>query len=292
VPNTLQEKDWLVLLNRIKNGRCLPFLGAGACYGLLPLGSDLARDWAKKYGYPFTDSDDLVRVAQFVAVENGDSIFPKELLLEQFKQSGSPNFRDPDEPHAVLADLPLPIYMTTNYDSFMVQALENRHRDARREMCRWNELLKDQPSVFDREPPFTPTVANPVVFHLHGHTVPESLVLTEDDYLSFLGSIARDPQLLPPAIQRTLAGSSCLFIGYRMADWNFRVIFQGLRQSMKLMSVAVMLAPAGDSEETKEKARAYLDHYYAALDMRIYWGTAREFCAELRRRWQESGYGP
>ena len=35
----------------------------------------------------------------------------------------SPDFRAPSEPHAVLADLPLPIYMTTNYDDFMVKAL-------------------------------------------------------------------------------------------------------------------------------------------------------------------------
>ena len=30
-------------------------------------------------------------------------------------------------------------------------------KDARREMCRWNDLVKDQPSVFDQTPPFTPT---------------------------------------------------------------------------------------------------------------------------------------
>ena len=111
----------------------------------------------------------------------------------------------------MLADLPLPVYMTTNYDDFMVQALKRCYRDPRRELCRWNESLDGEESVFDTD--FTPTPANPVVYHLHGHTIPESLVLTEDDYLSFLANIARNPKLLPVPIQRALDRSTCLFIG-------------------------------------------------------------------------------
>jgi hypothetical protein len=285
MPNTLTDQDWAVLLQRIKAGKCTPFLGAGACYGALPLGSEVARQWAAAEGYPLKDDDDLVRVAQFLAVKY-DPIYPKEAILARFKQVAPPNFREPDEPHGVLADLPLPVYMTTNYDDFMVQALKSRHRDARRELCRWNELVKDEPSVFETEPGYAPTVANPIVFHLHGHTRPESLVLTEDDYLHFLGSIARDQALLPPRIRQALAGSSLLFIGYRLADWNFRVLFQALPNPHK--SVAVLLPP-GDSAESRQRAQAYLDRYYAALALRVYWGTAREFCAQLRQRWQAAG---
>jgi hypothetical protein len=64
----------------------------------------------------------------------------------------------------------------------------------RRELCRWNESLDGGESVFDTD--FSPTPANLVVYHLHGHTLPESLVLTEDDYLSFLANIARNSKLL------------------------------------------------------------------------------------------------
>ena len=79
------------------------------------------------------------------------------------------------------------------------------------------------------DPGLVPTQANPVVFHLHGHyDVPESLVLTEDDYLDFLVAVSRDDGLLPHQIQKALAGASLLFLGYRLADWNFRVIHRGL----------------------------------------------------------------
>ena len=118
-----------------------------------------------------------------------------------------------------------------------------------------------------------PTPANPVVYHLHGHTLPDSLVLTEDDYLSFLANIARNPKLLPGPIQRALDRSTCLFIGYRLADWNFRVLFQGLRPRLKFLNIAI-LKPSDDSERAREQ-RDYLNSYYASMDLQVYWGTAK-----------------
>ena len=296
MPNRLKESDWKLLLRRIKAGKCTPFLGAGACFGALPLGSEIAQSWAQEHGYPLEDCHDLARVAQFLAVQLDDSMAPKEMILEQFKNAkppefNPPNFEDPDEPHSVLADLPLPVYMTTNYDDFMVQALESRHKDPKRKLCCWNKYvkdqLKDQPSIFEFEAGFDPTPANPVVFHLHGHNkVPESLVLTEDDYLDFLVNISRDQNLLPPRIQRALTGASLLFIGYRLADWSFRVLFRGLVSSMEAslrrISVTVQLPPAST------EVQKYMDKYFNRIDVRVYWGTAREFSAELRKRWNES----
>jgi len=294
MPEKLEERDWNLLLRRIKAGKCTPFLGAGACFGVLPLGCDIAQKWAQEHQYPLEDCHDLARVAQFLAVQY-DPMFPKEEILEQwFKEVTPPDFTEPDESHGVLADLPLPVYMTTNYDDFMVQALESRHKDPKRELCRWNQLVKDQPSIFDSG--FTPTVANPVVFHLHGHDkVPESLVLTEDDYLDFLVNISRDQALLPPRIQEALTGASLLFIGYSLADWDFRVLFRGLvtstESSLRRISVTVQLPPQSTDapEPTQQRVQKYLDEYFNKIDMRVYWGTAREFVAELRQRCQKEG---
>jgi SIR2-like protein len=282
MPNTLEDRVWDVLIKRIRDGRCTPFLGAGASFPALPLGSVIAREWAQEHHYPLDNPSNLVEVAQFLAVKY-DPLFPKEKILRRFEGVAAPNFNDSDEPHGVLADFPLPIYLTTNYDDFMVQALRSRYRDARRELCRWNDLIKDRQSVFDSD--FTPTVANPVVFHLHGHTVPESLVLTEDDYLSFLANIVREPNLLPAPIQEALYLSTCLFIGYKLADWNFRVIFQGLGPRLRQVLSVVVLRPPDDSEVALNQ-REYLDRYYGAMDLKVYWGTAREFCSELRQRWE------
>ena len=244
----------------------------------------MAQEWAQKCNYPLEDSSDLARVAQFLA-EQSDPRVPKEQILNQFFQNvRPPDFTEPDEPHGVLADLPLPVYMTTNYDDFMVQALKSRNKDPKRELCRWKKNVEDQPSIFESQSGFNPTPANPVVFHLHGHDkVPESLVLTEDDYLDFLVNISRDETLLPPRIQEALAGASFLFIGYSLEDWSFRVLFRGFQTGLRRISVAVLLPPAS-SEEYR-----YMEQSFNRMDLRVYWGTAREFSKELRQRCQQEG---
>ena len=243
-PQTLEDEEWDTLLKAIQAEKCTPFLGAGACKGILPLGSEIAQDWAKNYKYPLEDCYDLVRVAQFLAVER-DPMFPKDEMVKLFIDHAVPDFNNPDEPHRVLADLHLPIYMTTNYCDIMLLALKSRGKDPKRELCHWNQdVNKYDVSIFQSD--FKPSPEKPVIFHLHGHhEMAESLVLTEDDYLDFLVNNARDGDMLPHWIQRALSGTSLLFLGYRMADLSFRVLFRGFvtsrERSLRRMGVTVQL---------------------------------------------------
>jgi hypothetical protein len=278
----MNDEDWDLLLERIREGRCTPFLGAGASVGTLPLGAEIARDWAAEYDYPLDDPHDLARVAQFLGIRR-DAMFPKLRICRQLDGRGPPDFAQEDEPHAAVAALPLPVYVTTNYDGFMVQALQHRLKDPRREICRWNSATKTAAGVLADDPGFEPTPANPLVFHLHGHFgLPESLVLTEDDYLDFLVAVSRDDRLLPHQIQRALAGTSLLFIGYALADWDFRVLHRGLvtagEPSLRYLSVTVQLPD-------RDVTRDYLDRYFGRIDVRVYWGTAQQFASDLRERW-------
>jgi len=289
LPRSLMENDWKVLLQRIRTGRCIPFLGAGACHGTLPLGGDIAAQWASDNNYPLDDRNDLAHVAQFLAVEY-DPYFPKIDLVDKLMRVPPPDFAGLDEPHALLADLPLPIYMTTNYDNFMVQALKRAGRAPRTDYCAWNKFIRGQGSVFDDG--FRPDVPNPLVYHLHGGiAVIESMVLTEDDYLDFLVTVARETSVLPHPIEKALAESSLLFLGYRLADWDFRVLFRSLitymERSLSKVHISVQLVPVGDkaSEEQTVHALKYLDKYFGKSDVKVYWGTCREFSAELRSRW-------
>lgn len=288
----LRERDWDLLVRRIKDGKCTPFLGAGACYGVLPLGSDIAHKWAADYGYPLEDASNLISVSQYLSVQM-DPIFPKEKVVEMLKASALPDFADATEPHNVLASLPLPVYLTTNYDDFMVRALENRRRDPKQSLSRWNQAVKDyvsdNPTPFDKDAQFKPTVANPVVFHLHGYSpVAESLVLTEDDYMEFLVRMASNAdEIIPAQIKKALTGSTLLFLGYRMADWNFRVLMKSFAGYLQQYThFAVMLLPAA-TDATKEKTQTYLTDYYANIDVRVYWGTVRDFMVELKEHWKK-----
>lgn len=137
-PYGWNEDDWEGLLLSIRQKECTPFLGAGACAGVLPLAGETAVEWADEYDYPFQDTHNLVRVAQYVSIK-GLANTPKRKIRDKF--SGKlPDFNNPNEPHRVVADLDLPVYITTNYDDFMMKALERDFpkRRPRREVCQWH----------------------------------------------------------------------------------------------------------------------------------------------------------
>jgi hypothetical protein len=290
----LSDSDWNLLLDRISEKECTPFIGAGACAGTIPLATELAAQWADEHEWPLRVPPNLAEIAQFLAIR-GDPSAPKDKLRKQLRAVQPPDFSGPSEPHGVLADLKLPIYITTNYDSFMFQALRSRELSPRRELCRWNEWLRGHPSQLDDD--YTPTPASPLVYHLHGHCgVLESMVLTENDYLQFLVQLSKDgsERLLPSEIRSALATTSLLFVGYSLSDWDFRVLFRGLMGSLGAslgrMSIAVQLEPPprDPPDEWLERAQRYLESYFDEIQqikVRIYWGDAEKFSCELRERW-------
>jgi hypothetical protein len=85
MPARLDENDWRNLLQRLRDRKCTPFVGAGACAGTLPLASEIASQWAESYNYPLADSTDLARISQFLAIEQDDDMFSKEEIKRQFE---------------------------------------------------------------------------------------------------------------------------------------------------------------------------------------------------------------
>ena len=293
----LSDRDWHILLTRIEAGTCTPFLGAAVNHGILPLGGEIANAWADRFEYPLESRSDLAKVAQFIGI-NFDATEPKALILKDLAKAQKPmDFSADDEPINVLAKLPLPLYVTTNYDDLLFAAIEHHghasNRQPAREICKWNRSPLLQSVLLKRGSKYRPTRDTPLIYHLHGHrSNVDSLVLTEDDYLDFLVNMSRDiDSFLPARIQEAITASSLLFIGYSLADIDFRVLFRGLRGNLEAslgkMSVAVQL-PFDESHPNKAKAEDYISRYFGKINVRVYWGTARQFAAELWRRWREA----
>ncbi len=296
----VEEADWTRLIDQLRNGDCTPFLGAGACHGTLPSGVDLSRKWAASYQYPFLDDDDLARVMQYAAVTTRDTVYIKQLVCRELSEIQPPDFADPVEPHALLARfLRLRVFLTTNYDDFLVKALRRAGRNPRVAVCPWYEGAPYDRELFESGPGLNPQPDEPLVYHLHGslHT-PESLVLTEDDYLEFLVNVARggaeqDRTLVPSAILNALTTRPLLFIGYSLRDWTFRVLFHGLLSGIpaihRRQHVSVQLLPPvnGSRAMATERADRYLTRYLAGRKISIFWGTATEFCTQLTARMGE-----
>ncbi len=317
----LDEKPrvfWKGLLRYIKMGRCTPIIGprARGQWGIKL--RDLAHAWDEEYGYPFAPTDNPTMVAQYLAISQGEELPKFEILdamrdamqtqiPEELRPKRAPDSltelvnavgwetltaTDPNEIHNILANLNLPLYLTTNYDNFMTAALSAQGKNPTREVCRWNDMLDYLPSRFDEDPDYEPTPEEPLVYHLFGNDEEmDSLVLTEYHHFDFLRQIAAEPERIHPYIRAALSNTSLMFLGYSMDDWGFRVIMHGLvrhgQRRRKFKHVGVQLEPKDmDNEADLEAAREYLKESFQVENINVYLGSVQQFIAELREWWE------
>jgi SIR2-like protein len=140
---------------------------------------------------------------------------------------------------------------------------------------------------------YKPTPTNPLVYHFHGHMAwPASLVVTEDDYFEFLLNLAKEPPpFVLPCIDKGLGDGELLFLGYKLRDWDFRVLLRLLANTLREGAhshIAVQLGPRSRAEAADqrkaENAKRYLGTYLDKRYIKVFWGTCQEFIAELNRR--------
>jgi hypothetical protein len=87
-----------------------------------------------------------------------------------------------------------------------------------------------------------------------------------------------------------LNDSSLLFLGFRMDDWGFRVLFRSLMRRggaglrTRHAHVAVQIDPEGEFTTEPENARLYLTKYFGSENISLYWGSPRDFVEELSER--------
>ena len=199
-----------------------------------------------------------------------------------------------NEIHHQLAELGLPLYVTTNTDSFMYEALkQQKDVSPRRIGLQWEKPEAGTPQwVISPEP----SPKEPVVLHLNGFDGdPEQLrhlVLSEDDYLEHFVRLSRDQAIvLPSNILGMLSSHSFLFLGYHLDDWELRVILQGLTKQIAQTSTSrkthVGVQLELEEELTSDEAMNYLQRYMQEFKVDIYWGSTHQFVNELSKRWQD-----
>ena len=298
--DTAQEAAWSRLIGNIREGDCVPFLGAGACVGHIPLGGQLAREWGGKMGYPLRDKANLPSVMQYIATVGyeGDAMsLKRDFARIEFQGIHPPDFGEPGQIHSVLARCDLSLYVSTNFDDFMTRALQYWRKQPRLDYSPWygvGEGTARAGPLADRL--YEPTPTEPLVFHLHGiYSDPPSLVLTEDDYIEFLVRLATDTtrragtvsasEVLPTYVRSQLRTQPLLFIGYSLRDWTFLVLFRtllhGIPFSQRRNHVSVQVDP---NERASKRARQYLEQYFSTQRIRIFWASAHDFADELSSR--------
>ena len=287
---SFDDRDWARVIALLRNGDCTPVIGAGVNGSFSP--ALLGPSWAENYGYPFGNDGSLPEVMQYASVIERDPVTVKQRVCRQLIDQGEPDFSDPAEPHTVLARFPIRTYLTTNYDGHMTRALQLQGKDPTTAICPWYEGAGHDRHT--RLPPgLQPQIYEPLVYHLHGSfQAPESLVLAEQDYVNFLSNLAMDRgmdshRMTPVQVTAALSQHPLLFIGYSLRDWSFRMLFEGLVRSVvdvhRRRHIGVQLAPIPNTRDRDARRRAeyYLAEYLQGLNISVYWGSAREFCAEL-----------
>ena len=293
-PGGFTEEDWQDLFYYINGKNTTPFLGAGIAREHFGSGSELAEKIAIEFDYPFNDTDNLAKVAQFAVIKKRDSLRVRKFVADYIKEKKLPDFNNPSEPHRILAKLDLPVYITTNYDHLMYEALKSDGKNPIIEFCSWNDLARTQgkASIFDGEVNFDSN--NPLVYHIHGEIDnPQSMVLTEDDYLNFIVKLYVDiDKLFPALIKLKFASSSIMFIGYSLSDWNLRIILRQIAYSLKSTSTthcSIQLTPTGIKTGDESKIKEYLKTYFETIQgvfLKVFWGTAIDFCHTLSEKWK------
>ncbi len=302
------------VIRNIRKARCTPIIGPGLIEPLFGSMREVARRWAEKFQYPMAphERESLPQVAQFLSISQ-DPLFPFDELEEYLRQyirstheddlapellKGRPNLdqligsvgtrhrqQNEFEPHRVLAQLDLPIYITANADSLLEDALREAGKQPQTVLCPWNEEI-DPPDIE------TPDATRPLVYHIFGRwSQPESLVLTEDQYFAFLIGATRNTDIIPERVREALTNAGLLFLGFQTDEWAFRVLFQtilaqpgsGLRSNYA--QVAAQVEPEDERLLAPQRARKYLEKYFAKdADIEIYWGSPQEFLGELARQ--------
>jgi SIR2-like domain len=289
---------------------------------------ELVAQWAARIEYPMQDNHNLARVAQYYLVEQNDDpnartemvSFLKLLLLAMASTDGEnreraislknkiqekrfsdlvteleyPRFPDAAEDSLrVLARLPLPIYVTTSQSNFIERALIAEDKKPITQLCFWSGEISNVIPAHRTDPDFTPTVTTPLVYHLYGlEDYPQTLVLSEDDFINFLLSVVEDTNMLNPKVplyvRRALGESQLILIGYRLTDWDFRVLFRFLLKfRTDGFSPRGMLIQLKQMERdlSNEKALGYLGRYFGKRTFDIEWSDTEAFIRKLWNEW-------
>jgi hypothetical protein len=312
------------LRTALRERKLVPVLGPALTQHLLPSPAEITRLWCQQVpvrssAYVLEGRNDLPRVAKLVQIRKTDpymalmTLYRKRFLEmhgvsdEQYqgmtltdvaqKFPLRPPNPDEDEPHVLLARMPIRNYLTTNYDPFMSIALERTplgatggiFRKPRRERCRWHET--DEPPDHSSGYDSAGTYEEPLVFHLFGEDRAwSSLVLTEDDYLDYLRNVNwssdEKPWRIPLQLRSELTESMLLFLGFRAFDLSFRVLFKAVILNLQRVRqdsrYAVLQMDPGESpEQERRELQQFLNNDLLNWKVNVVWGSVQEFLSTL-----------
>jgi hypothetical protein len=288
------EPLYPALLDELRLGNAIPFLGAGASRvgfqeggpKLLPTGAELATELADYANFPESekgDRCDLSKMSSYLV----DGINRDALRRKLRNVFTSLDARATTPLHLLLADVANNLMIvTTNYDTLLEQAFDAAgkpydvvvypadNEDFTNGVLWWEhgavEPRKLKPNQID---PALLGKTN-IIYKMHGSVRRDaerwdSFVITEEDYVTFL---YRMRNAVPAAFRSYFSERAFLFLGYALRDWNLRLLLKQVNNP-KMRSWAILNEPSFFERKLWEGRNVKI------FDMRL-----EDFVAAMERR--------
>jgi len=261
------EPPYEVILDRLRQGKVVPFVGAGASIvgrpegsqwsdtaEFLPRGAELSSLLARKAAFASVSEDpqdqsDLLKVSAYYEQASG-----RDALRDELHAVLGRPYR-PGALHTLLASIEgLRLIVTTNYDTLLESAFRAAKRpfdlviypkdsDQTGSGILYWASGSDSPSTLSPDELQVDLAQTTVIFKMHGtiddRSAPQpkydNFVITEDDYIDFLARMTSGTAV-PKAFLRHFRGRSFLFLGYSLGDWNMRVVLRNLGREFEAQS--------------------------------------------------------
>jgi hypothetical protein len=229
------------LVERIRAGECILFLGAGVHAppaddpSQYPeqerplLGRGLAEALAGQSEFSKRYSDDSPSDLQRVSLHiDTEKELGRAKLVDYLKRHLRIG-KKPSKALRMLSALPFRIIVTTNYDPLLEMSLRQRGKEPQIVVYEPSDNMptKDVKGELTKEEPF--------VFKMHGDLdAPASIVITDEDYIRFIQRMTDKGAFhpIPETVRYYMNRWQTLFIGYSLRDYNLRLLFRALRWGM------------------------------------------------------------
>jgi hypothetical protein len=313
----MPEPPYGEILDLIKQGQVVPFLGAGVNFGarpigakwdektgaFLPSGSELALFLANKTNFPSTDQHDLTDLAKVSSyfVETNARRRLRERLHEIFDHDYATC-----DIHALLADISIKtplLIVTTNYDDLTERAFRiagspfdlvihpTDRKDVEASVLWWKHGASE-PVAVEPNRLYIDMKKTTVIYKMHG-TVDRTLskwdsyVITEDDYVDFLSRMTMQTAV-PALFMRHFRTRSFLFLGYGLRDWNLRVVLKNLETTLPVVDTAAVAFEAQEglvpSWSIQYRPSEFESVLWRARHVTLYDADINEFVRRIREQ--------
>jgi len=229
------------LKEAINNDKLVIFAGSGVSVDSgLPLWKDLLAGIKLKLNFNAEYENDALKISQLLFNEKGEKDYNS--IIKEIIYRKSTNKYNPI--HSIIYNLNPQHIVTTNYDNFFEQIIEN-------EGLPFSLVVKDEDLPYAKH--------KNLLIKYHGDFDNHNIVLKETDYLEF----SKNHTLKEIFVKSLFSNKVILFIGYSFSDINLKLLNREMQYLLKKHHQRAYIINLSDNVSHSEKI------YYENLGINI-----------------------